>query len=77
MFHHPAALICDFEWIGEAEQLCDILRRKPVLVLNPKMRFRESLQLVYLFDARATAQYSRMSQQACIQLTHQDRKSVV
>ena len=68
---HPAALICNFERIGEAEQPCDILRSKPVLVLKSEMRFRKSLQPVDLLDAGRAAQCSRVSQQTCVQLTQQ------
>ena len=71
MSHHPAALICDFERIDKAEQTCDILRSKPVLILKSEMRFRKPPQLIDLIDTGGIAQRSRVSQQTCVQLTHQ------
>ena len=68
---HPVALICDFKRISVAEQTCDILQSKSILVLKLEMRFRKSLQPVDLLDAGGTSQCSRVSKQACVQLTHQ------
>ena len=71
MSYHSAALICDFERIDKAEQTCDILRSKLVLVPKVEVRFCKPPQLVDLLDAGGIAQRSRVSQHAFVQLTHQ------
>ena len=71
MSYHSAALICYFERIDEAEQLCDILWSKPVLVSMVEVCLRKPPQLVDLLDTEGIAQRSRVSQQTGVQLTHQ------